>query len=248
MFSADQIVLVTGASSGIGKAIALECVAKGATVLACGRNSMRLEEGRSNSACPERWINVEYDFLTDISDIPSWLRGLAKAHGKFFGMAHAAGTGIMDTLQLYDLDTARAFFDLNFHVPMLLAKSFSDRRVCVKGSAILFLSSSSAVYPEKGHLLYGAAKAALACASKSMSQELAPRGIRVHCLAPGIVETPMESAAEEFMGPLYREAQLAEYPLGFGQPEDVAKMAAFLISSEARWITGQNFVLAGGRY
>lgn len=248
MFSADQVILVTGASSGIGKAISLECVAKGATVLACGRNAERLEEGRNASICPARWTSVEYDFVANMADIPTWLRGVAKAYGKLFGMAHAAGTGIMDTLQLYELDTAKAFFDLNFHVPMLLAKGFSDRRVCVKGGAMLFLTSSSAVYPEKGHLLYGAAKAALACAAKSMSQELAPRGIRVHCLAPGIVETPMEAAAEKFMGPTYREAQLAEYPLGFGQPEDIAKMAAFLISNEARWITGQNFVLAGGRY
>lgn len=248
MFSPDQRILVTGASSGIGRAIALACVARGATVLACGRHAGRLAEARDQAAAPERWISVERDFSQDMEGIPAWLRGLAAEHGKLFGLAHAAGTGIMDTIQLYELDTARAYFDLNFHVPLLLAKGFADRRAALRGGAMCFMTSASAVYPEKGHLLYGAAKAALACAAKSISQELAPRGIRVHCLAPGIVETPMEAAAEAMMGTGYREEQEAAYPLGFGRPEDVAAMAAFLLSDEARWITGQNFVLAGGRY
>lgn len=248
MFSPEQRILVTGASSGIGRAIALSCVDQGATVLACGRDAGRLAEARARASAPERWISIERDLCKDMNGIPAWLRGLAAEHGKLFGLAHAAGTGIMDTLQLYELDTARAYFDLNFHAPMLLAKGFADRRASLRGGAMCFVTSAAAVFPEKGHLLYGAAKAALACAAKSISQELAPRGIRVHCLAPGIVDTPMEAAAEALMGPSYREEQLAAYPLGFGRPEDVAAMAAFLLSEQARWITGQNFVLAGGRY
>lgn len=248
MFSPGQRILVTGASSGIGRAIAQKCVALGATVLAVGRDAGRLAEARAQAAEPARWISLERDFTSQMDAIPAWLRSLSAEHGKLFGLAHAAGSGLMDSLQLYELDSARAYFDLNFHVPLLLAKGFADRRVSLRGGAMCFLTSASAVYPEKGHLLYGAAKSALACAAKSMSQELAPRGIRVHCLAPGIVETPMEAAAEAMMGPGYREEQLAAYPLGFGQPEDVANMAAFLLSEQARWITGQNFVLAGGRY
>lgn len=248
MFRADQIILATGASSGIGRAIALECVAKGATVLACGRDAYRLAEARGECASPDRWISIARDFTKDMEGIPAWIFGLVKEHGKLFGLAHAAGSGMMDALRMYDLQTAREHFDLNFHVPMLLAKGFADRRASLPGGAMCFLSSCAAVYPEKGHLLYGSAKAALACAVKSISQELAPRGIRAHCLAPGIVDTPMEAAAEAHMGPGYREQQLAEYPLGFGKPKDVAKMAVFLLSEDARWITGQNFVLAGGRY
>lgn len=246
MFTSSQLILVTGASSGIGRAIASQCVASGATVLAQGRNGAMLSEAARACACPNRWLSVERDFNQDVESLPSWVRGLAEEHGKLWGMAHCAGTGIMDTLGLYDFKAANDYFALNFHVPMLLAKGFADRRVSRKGGAMLFLSSSSAVYPEKGHLMYGAAKAALACAVKSISQELASRGLRTHCLAPGIVETPMEAAAEQLMGPAYRDEQLAKYPLGFGSPEDVAHMAAFLLSDRARWITGQNFVLDGG--
>lgn len=241
----DKIVLVTGASSGIGQAVASQCVANGATVLAQGRDAAKLDFAREQCACPQRWISIKRDFSNEISTLPLWVRELAQKYGKLWGMAHCAGTAVMDTLGLYDSELARAFFDLNFQVPMLLAKGFADRRVSLKGGAMLFISSLSAVQPEKGHLLYGAVKAALACAAKSISQELAPR-LRVHCLAPGIVETPMEAAAESLMGPAYRGQQLSRYPLGFGLPEDVANMAEFLLSEKARWITGQNFVLDGG--
>lgn len=247
MFTAQQRILVTGASSGIGQAIALRCNALGATVLACGRNAERLAEGQSRAAEPARWVCIRRDLLEDMEALPDWIRSLAREHGKLWGLAHAAGDGLMDSLRTYDLAEARQHFDLSFHMPMLLAKGFCDRRSSENGGALLFLTSASGIFAEKGHMLYGAAKAALATAARAISQEVAPR-LRVHCLAPGIVETPLQERAEAYMGPSYREEQLQGYPLGFGQPDDVAHMAAFLLSSQARWITGQNFVLAGGRY
>lgn len=248
MLFAGERILVTGASSGIGRAIATECVAEGATVLACGRNVERLAEARNSCAAPDHWISLQYDFLNDMEDIPSWVSGLAHDYGKLWAGVHAAGEGIMDTLRTYSLSAARHHMDINFHVPMLLAKGFCDRRVSENGGALLFLASAAAVYPEKGHLVYGAAKAALIAACKSMSQEVAGRKLRIHCLSPGIVDGPLEAAAEQYMGTGYRETQLAGYPFGFGRPEDVAVMSIFLLSKRTSWITGQNFVLAGGRY
>ena len=130
----------------------------------------------------------------------------------------------------------------------LLAKGFADRRNYQRGGAMLFLSSAAAVHPEKGHCLYGAGKAALAAAMQAVSQEVAPAGLRVHCLAPGLVRTPMLDTSVQNLGESYLSAQEAAYPLGLGRPEDVAFMAAFLLSDKAAWISGQNFVLAGGRY
>lgn len=247
MFSAHQRILVSGASSGIGQAIALRCNALGATVLACGRNAERLEEGRRQAADPARWISLARDLTRDMEGLPDWVRGLAREYGKLWGLAHAAGDGLMDSLRTFALDEARRHFDLGFYVPMLLAQGFCDRRSSENGGALLFLTSASALFPEKGHMIYGAAKAAVAAAAKAISQEVAPR-LRVHCLAPGIVDTPLEARAEAYMGSAYREEQISGYPFGFGTAEDVAHMAAFLLSDQARWITGQNFVLAGGRY
>lgn len=247
-FSAEQIVLVTGASSGIGKAIAVKCIEEGATVLACGRDAQKLAAAQKECSQPQRWISLAGDLLEDMQGLPGWMQKLAKEYGRIWGLVCSAGAAVMDTARTFDLTASRALFDLNFNVPVLLSKGMADRRVHAKGGAILFMSSASAVFPEKGHLLYGATKAALACAAKSLSEETAPLGLRVNCLAPGIVDTPMEEAAEQFMGPAYREQQLAGYPFGFGKPGDIAEMAAFLLSDKARWITGQNIVMAGGRY
>lgn len=247
-FQAGQIILVTGASSGIGKAIARECVAQGATVLACGRSMEKLDAARETVAAPERWFSISRDFNEHAGELPEWVRTLSEKYGKLCGLAHAAGTAILDSLRQYSIEDARKFLDLNFHVPVLLAKGFADRRVSMKGGAICFITSVAGLFPEKGHLLYGAAKAALSAAAKSMSQELASRELRVNCIAPGIVDTPMQKEAEALLGEEYRKNQLATYPLGFGEPADIAKMASFLLSNQARWITGQNFVLSGGRY
>ena len=247
-FSAEQVILVTGASSGIGESIARTCVDRGATVLAVGRSRERLEAARDATSAPARWTSLVKDLADAPQTLPEWVTGLSRAHGKLWGLVHCAGTAVMDTLRTFDLAQSRDIFDINFNVPLLLSKGMADKRVHHKGGSIVFLASVSGVFPEKGHLVYGATKAALLAAAKSLSQETAASGLRVNSISPGIVDTPMEKAAEAFMGPHYREAQLGLYPLGFGQPEDVAEMAVFLLSPKARWITGQNFILSGGRY
>ena len=247
-FTPDQVIVVTGASSGIGKACALLCNALGATVLAVGRNEAALNEAGGLAADRTRWHNVRKDLLEDMEGLPAWVSGLRERFGKLWGLAHAAGEGTLDSLRQYDLAKARRHFDINLHAPLLLAKGFADRRNFTKGGAMLFMSSVAAVYPEKGHILYGAGKAALTAALAAVSRETAAAGLRVHCLAPGLVETPMLEASVSLVGEEYRTNQLASYPLGFGRPEDIASMAAFLLSDKARWITGQNYVMAGGRY
>lgn len=247
-FNAEQVIVVTGASSGIGASIAAACVDRGATVLAVGRNGQRLAAAREATTAPGRWISLVKDLAETPQALPEWITGLSRTHGKLWGLVHCAGAAVMDTLRTFDIAQSRDLFDINFNVPLLLTKGMADKRVHRKGGSIVFLASVSGVFPEKGHLVYGATKAALLAAAKSLSQEVAPGGLRVNCISPGIVDTPMQKAAEAFMGPHYREAQLSRYPLGFGQPEDVAEMAVFLLSAKARWITGQNFILSGGRY
>ncbi len=248
MFTKDNVILVTGASSGIGQAIALELNALGAQVIAQGRNEERLNNAKASAKLPALWHNEVLDFLENLESIPSWINQLKQKYGKLWGLVHCAGEGLMDNLNSYELNAARQHFDLNFHTPILLAKGFSDRRNFVKGGALLFLSSSSAVYPEKGHLLYGAAKSALTTAAKVISQEVVAKGLRVHCLSPGIVDTPLQEKTEIYMGEQYRTEQLMRYPLGFAQPEDIAHLACFLLSEKAKWLTGQNYIMGGGCY
>lgn len=246
MFSRDDVIVVTGASSGIGRAVAVACARSGATVIAQGRSGEKLENARKSLQEPSAWHSMEYDFR-NIDGIGDWLRDIRATFGKLFGLVHCAGDGIMDSLRNCAYPAAKKHFDLNFHLPVQLARVFSDKRIHRREAAIVLIASAAGVFPEKGHLTYGAAKAALINAAKSMAIELAP-SVRVNCIAPGIVETPMQASVERFMGQSYREKMLSGYPLGFGKPEDIAHMAVFLLSKKARWITGQNVILSGGRY
>lgn len=248
LFDASQIILVTGASSGIGAACALECLAQGAAVIASGRRKEKLDQTGKESCVPSNWHSEPFNLVSGIREIPLWIESIRKKYGKLYGLVHAAGEGTIDSIAGIDLKAAYSHFNINFFAPLMLAKSFSDRRNCAKKASMIFISSIAGIYPEKGHVLYGSAKAALATAIKAISHELAPRGIRANCISPALIQTPLLDKALATMGSQYLENERARYPLGFGQPVDVASLASFLLSSRSEWITGQNFIMDGGAY
>lgn len=248
VFNSSQTILVTGASSGIGRACALALNEAGAAIIASGRNKNALDEIASKCVNPQNWHNEPLDLCEDVEFLPKWISGLRQKYDRLYGLCHCAGEGRLDSIRSLDLDVARRHWEINYFVPLMLARGFCDRRNFQKGASMLFMSSASAIYPEKGHILYGSAKAALACAVKSISQEMASLGLRANCVAPGLVRTPLIEQASRTLGPEYLPNQEAAYPLGLGEPTDIANMAVFLLSSKARWITGQNFLLDGGRY
>ncbi len=246
-FTAEQCILVTGASSGIGEAIALQCNALGATVIASGRNRERLEVNKIRATCPERFHAEPRELMEDMEALPAWIKSLREKYGKLSGLVPCAGITLTAPLREYDLNTAHRMFDLLFHVPMLLTKGFVDRRNNVgKGAAVVFIAAAGAITPTASLLIYSAAKGALLTASRNISKELAPAGLRVNSISPALVATPM---AEQYAG-LLGAGALAEleqtYPLGLGAPDDVAGAATYLLSSASRWITGQNLLMTGG--
>lgn len=246
-FEKTRVLLVTGASSGIGAAIALRCNALGAAIIASGRSRSKLETLRAEARHPERFHLEPRDLAVDIEELPRWVEELRERYGKIGGFAFSAGrTQTMPFLQ-YERASALELFDLLCHVPLLLAKAVLDRRNCLSdGFSALFIASAASIAPNKGQALYGAAKAALVCAARCMSKELAPRGIRVNCISPGLVRTPLLDEMTELLGEDFLQKEEAQYPLGIGLPEDVANLAAFLLSSAGKWITGQNLLIDGG--
>ena len=246
-FTRDQLILVTGASSGIGEAIALELNALGATVIANGREREKLEAGKSRCAYPECFHIEPLDLTVDMEGLPLWIKTLRERYGKLGGLAHAAGATLTAPLREYDLPTAHRLFDLLFHAPMLLAKGFADRRNNVgKGASMVFISAAGAVIPAPSLLIYSSAKGALLTGARCMAKELAPQGIRVNCVSPGLVKTPMQREFASLLGPEAFAEVERSYPLGLGAPEDVAAAAIYLLSARAKWITGQNMLFSGG--
>lgn len=222
--------------------------AAGALVIASGRNRDVLEKLKNECPNSDNWNNEPLDLCADPKSLPEWICNLRSKYGRLYGLCNCAGQGRLESLRSIDLDYAKEQWDINFFAPLMLAKGFCDRRNFQKGGAMFFMSSSSAIYPEKGHIIYGSARAALVCAVKAISKEMAPLGLRANCVAAGQVLTPMLENAASTLGSDYLPNQAAAYPLGLGKPEDIANMAVFLLSSKARWITGQNFLLDGGHY
>ena len=227
----------------------MELNALGATVIANGRNRNKLEAVRKKSAHPDAFHVETLDLLADMDALPLWIKELKERYGKLGGMVCCAGHAGIMPLREYSRTVAGQLFDIHFHVPLLLAKGFADRRNNIgAGSSIVFISSAAATAKEAGLAAYGGAKAALMTAAVVLSKELASQQIRVNTLAPAVVRTPMGEAYLSFLSDEAREKELACYTLGLGEPEDVAKMAAFLLSDTGRWVTGQTIVLDGGRY
>lgn len=234
----DKTILVTGASSGIGRAIAIACAKRGNTVVLTGRNIARLEETRALMAGEGHMI-IPADLTNEAQR-----RALAEQVPALNGVVHCAGIGSRVLCKMLEPDDVQHVMDANFTAPVLLQTALLQVKKITAGSSIVFIASAAASMPSVGNAIYSASKGALISYAKCLALELAPRKIRVNCISPAMVWTDLAlvGATEEQL----HEAEQA-YPLKrYAQPEDIAPMAVYLLSEEALWVTGSNFELTGG--
>ena len=245
-FSSEQFYIVTGASSGIGEGIALLLNELGASVVAMGRNKERLDALKEKSASPERMYLEVKDLVGDMDGLPSYVSSLRRKYGKFNGLAYSAGAGILAPFQSIDYGQAKSLFDVNYFAPLMFTKGFLDRRNNVgKGTSLVYLSSIDSMISTKGQSIYAGSKAALATSIKTISREVASRGIRINSLLPSIIKTPMStSEMSEDCG--IEERVNDQYPFGWGRVEDVASFAVFLLSDKAKYLSGQKYIVDSG--
>ncbi len=248
MFSESDIFLVTGASSGIGRATALALNAAGATVLANGRDEEKLRSTRDAAPRSENMITAPLDIANDIDNLPVWLAGLAAEYGKLRGMACCAGITVNAPMSFYNMGLVARVFDICCHAPLRLGGAFCGRRVNKgPGSAIVYIAAAAAVEPNPGQGIYAAAKGGLVAGARCLAREAASHKIRVNCISPGLVRGPMLEATVRQLGDAFLQREESLYPLGLGSPENVADLALFLLSDRSSWLTGQNLVISGGR-
>ena len=242
LFNKEDKIIVTGASSGIGREFALKLNTEGASVIAIARNLERLEQTKFISSNPDNFYTEVKDLAENIDELPNYIKNLKEKYGKFKGLASIAGVDKVLTTQMLNKKDIDEVFTLNYTVPMMLAKGFVDKRNNIgKGANILFIASIAGVYPDKGQIVYGASKAALIAATVAISKEIAPRGLRCNSISPAWIETPMFERQKETIG-----VSTEQYALGVGKPSDVAELGAFLMSDKARWITASNYTMVGG--
>jgi NAD(P)-dependent dehydrogenase (short-subunit alcohol dehydrogenase family) len=240
-FSLDQrTILVTGASSGIGRACAVQIAAQGAHVVLSGRSPERLQGTAALIAAGATTVSP-----CDLVAMES--RGaLVDALPPLDGVVHCAGTNALRPVKFFDGTFVRESLGSNFEVPLLLTAELLKKKKLKRGASLVFITSISASVAMPGNAAYSAAKAAILGALRVLAVEIAPQCMRANAISPGQVSTPMTERTAAHISPEALAENLKQYPLGLGQPDDVAHAAVFLLSGASRWMTGAEMVLDGG--
>lgn len=237
----DERFVVTGASSGIGRTIATELAAAGATVLALARRKEKLDELEHKYA---RHIVPGVVDVCDSMTLADIISSFVKSYGKLSGAVHAAGIFYSTPLRAYDEVEARRIMDVSFWAGIRLMQIVNKKKNAVEGCSSVLFSSVAAITGEKSNFAYSSAKIAMQAAVRTIAKEIYPHKNRINTISPGWVHTEMTRYEEE-------HGQVSKkfydwHLLGIGEPSDVSGTVLFLLSDRARWITGTNVVVDGG--
>ncbi len=234
-----KTLLVTGASSGIGRAVSVRCAQMGATVFLTGRNHQRLAE--THAMLPGGLHNFISADLTQPGDIENLVRELPALDG----VVHCAGVGSRTLCKFMTHDDLRYAMQANYEGPALLQTALLQKKKINKQASVVFVASRAAQAPSIGNAAYSASKGALISYARCLALELAPRKVRVNCICPAMVWTDLilqEGISREQL----QEAE-QKYPLKrYGTPDDIAYLAVYLLSDVSHWMTGSCVDITGG--
>jgi NAD(P)-dependent dehydrogenase (short-subunit alcohol dehydrogenase family) len=237
-------ILITGASSGLGRQCAIRCSYSGASVILTGRNEIRL-----NQTFKDLSVGNHSYFEADLSDYGSYekkITDMLDDFGTIDGFIHAAGIEMTLPLNMMKPKHFQNLFNVNVISGFELCRILLVKRYLSKNSSLVFIASVMGILGQSGKIGYCSSKGALVNGVKAMALEFASQGIRVNSIIPAICKTKM---SEELLSNLTEEAReniIKMHPLGIGDPDDVALAAVYLLSNASKWITGSGLLVDGG--
>ncbi|MGK6342241.1 SDR family NAD(P)-dependent oxidoreductase [Chryseobacterium sp. DT-3] len=241
----DKIILITGASSGIGRSCSVECSKSGADLILIARNQEELQKTVSMLAPDTKAETIIAD-ITSAENLEELIAEKVSVLGKISGFIHCAGIEKTLPLKKHTPQLYTDIFAVNMISGFEIAKILALKKYKNETSSFVFISSVAGMVGEIGKTAYSASKGAVIAGARSMAMELSRSGIRVNSISPAMVNTPILEKMFKNVGEDAAEGILKKHPLGVGQPEDVANACIFLLSDASKWITGSNLVVDGG--
>lgn len=236
--------LVTGAASGIGRATALLLSELGAKVLLADINAEKLEEVLQECLGEADTLAID---LMNAEGIKQMIKDKVATFGKLHGFVHCAGIPYIAPLKVVNAEKTERVYKLNTYAAIELAKVCSNKQIYAgeHGSFVL-ISSVYGLVGSAANVGYAMSKGAIVAITKSLAMELVNNGIRVNCVAPGFIKTPMADKVDDMMDSEYDARLNALHPMGLGRSEDIAKGILFLLSDMSSWMTGTVLNVDGG--
>ena len=247
MLSLDgKNIVITGAASGIGSECAMKCAQVGANVMLLDQDTGKLEEVRSKIELLGNKVTIAGLDVTDVVQVEGAVAEFVAHYGKCNGFIHSAG--VEKTLPVANLKQADYInvLKVNTFAGFELCKILSKNKYGNEGSSFVLISSITSMIGRPGLTAYSASKGAINSGIRPIALEIASKRMRVNAICPGTVLTPLMLNFLDSLTPEEREKRNAGYPLGLGECSDIANLALFLLSAQARWITGQSIAIDGG--
>lgn len=237
----DKTILITGASSGIGRSTAIECSKMGAKVIVTARNVERLKETLSQlEGEGHQMIIADLSINDDINALASQLPELD-------GIVNNAGFTKMRPIMQIKENVFMDLLQVNTLAPIMLTQKILKKKKLKDGGSIVFISSTASFRAGTANSMYGCCKAAISNFVKNAAKEFAPKKIRVNAVCPSMVETAILNE-DNMLSKEQIKASKESYPLGrWGKPEEIAWAVIYFLSDASQWTTGTNMVLDGGR-
>lgn len=235
-----KTILVTGASSGIGRATAIECSRMGAKVIITGRNEQRLQE-----TYEQLEGGGHQQVIADLS-IKEGICTLASGLEKLDGVVNNAGFTITKPIPFIKEDLLEQVLQVNTIAPIMITKELIKKKLLVKGASLVFTSSLSGIGKVSvGNSMYASSKGAISAFVRGAARELSDKGFRVNAVCPGMVDTGILDAGTITSEQLEKDRM--RYPLKrYGRPKDIAWAIVYLLSDASSWMTGVNLTIDGG--